>query len=208
MCVPVWAQIVPSRLRTLVFASSLAIEKGVATLGAPLVGLLAQKLYGFKFGSPNLAAGGPPTERDLDHAQSLAKGIFLAIGVPVSVCVVMITGLYWTYPGDRGKARIQSWVDNATDVVERGEIELERQWVESRKGEGNFDDDWWSESNRSSRSSEGSPSKSPPREALWEKNGCKMGDGGEVDDFGAGETEHLLGGNSRALRWQKEPTFM
>ena len=202
---PVWAQIVPSRLRTLVFALSSAFEKCVAALGAPLVGLLAQKLYGFKLGSPNSAAGGPPTEMDINHAQSLAKGIFLAIGGPVSICAVLITGLYWTYPGDRGKARIQSWVDNAADVVERGEIELDSQWVESRKGEGNFDDDWWSESNRSSRSSEGSP----PREASWEKNGCKMGDGGEVDDFEvAEETEQLLGGKNRALRWQKEPTFM
>eukprot|EP00897_Mesotaenium_endlicherianum_P004248 jgi/Mesen1/3851/ME000207S02862 len=126
---PAFAAIVPVRLRTTVFALDMALEKSVAAAGAPLVGLLAQKLYGFKTNSAAVAAAAPAssaaaapgfdaTLEQLQNATSLARGLFLAIAVPFVVCVTIITGLHWTYPSDRKRARIESWLDETYDDVE------------------------------------------------------------------------------------------
>lgn len=53
---PIFAEIVPAHLRTLVYAFDRCFEGALSSLGPPLVGLAAQRLFGFQ-GTAASAAG-------------------------------------------------------------------------------------------------------------------------------------------------------
>jgi len=44
-------------------------------------------------------------DRDRENAAALGKAVFAEIAVPVAVCCLAYTGLYWTYPADRQHAQ-------------------------------------------------------------------------------------------------------
>ncbi|CAI5516508.1 unnamed protein product [Closterium sp. Naga37s-1] len=45
------------------------------------------------------------------NAESLAKGLFLAIAVPYAVNVMLIAACFWAYPEDQKHASVANWVD-------------------------------------------------------------------------------------------------
>ena len=45
---PIFAEIVPPEQRTLVYAFDRSFEMAIAALAAPIVGILAERLFGFK----------------------------------------------------------------------------------------------------------------------------------------------------------------
>ncbi|BFI31228.1 hypothetical protein MPTK2_3g19680 [Marchantia polymorpha subsp. ruderalis] len=96
---PIFAEIVPAKLHTTVYAVDLAFEKSLAALGTPLVGVLAEQLFGFSTSE---------SQPDAKNAEALAKGVFALVAGPFSVCLVVISFLYWTYPKDRDRARKES----------------------------------------------------------------------------------------------------
>lgn len=46
-------QVVPERIRTSVYAFDKCISGAIGALGAPLIGVLAEKIFGFKGVSPS-----------------------------------------------------------------------------------------------------------------------------------------------------------
>ncbi|KAL3693817.1 hypothetical protein R1sor_007468 [Riccia sorocarpa] len=100
---PIFAEIVPQKLHTTVYAVDLALEKSISALGTPLVGILAERLFGFSTASA--------FRPDAKNARALAEGVFCLVAVPFSLCLVVISILYWTYPKDRDRARKETSSD-------------------------------------------------------------------------------------------------
>ncbi|KAL6782703.1 hypothetical protein ACKKBG_A07800 [Auxenochlorella protothecoides x Auxenochlorella symbiontica] len=97
---PVFAEIVPAAQRNLVYAFDRCFEGAVAAFAAPLVGLLAEKWYGFS-GASTVTGN---RERDLANARALGSALLAFLAIPWFICLCVYSGLHWTYPEDKRKA--------------------------------------------------------------------------------------------------------
>lgn len=100
-CSPIFAEIVPEKSRTSVFALDRFCESFSSSFASPLLGVLAQKLYGFHFtskGTGNQVVDG-------QNAVSLAKAMYVTYSIPMVIAFSIYTALYWTYPRDRDEAQ-------------------------------------------------------------------------------------------------------
>ncbi|CAM6130002.1 unnamed protein product [Calypogeia fissa] len=98
---PIFAEIVPEKSRTNIYALDRAFEAVLASFAPPIVGLLAENVYGYippKKGADELAV-------DKVNAIALAKALYTSVGIPFLLCASVYTGLYWTYPRDRDRVR-------------------------------------------------------------------------------------------------------
>ncbi|WIA43486.1 hypothetical protein OEZ86_009949 [Tetradesmus obliquus] len=108
---PIFAEIVPPHLRTLVYAFDRCLEGVLSALGAPMVGVAAQRLFGFS-GAAASAAGcsslSSHTSRrhqpDLHKARALGDALTLFTTVPWTLCVLVYSFLHCTYPRDKRRS--------------------------------------------------------------------------------------------------------
>nr|CAB3453254.1 unnamed protein product [Digitaria exilis] len=112
---PIFAEIVPEKQRTSIYALDRTFESILASFAPPVVGLLSQHLYGFK---PDDKGSSP--EQDRENAASLAKALYTAISIPMVICSSIYTFMYRTYPRDRERARMQSMIQSELDQIELG----------------------------------------------------------------------------------------
>lgn len=98
---PVFAEVVPSQMRSIVYSFDRSFEGAVAACGAPIVGWLAERL-GFTPGD----SGESSPDKDLERAQALGNAILICTAVPWALCTLLYTGLHVTYPRDRKRAVI------------------------------------------------------------------------------------------------------
>ncbi|KAG2634750.1 hypothetical protein PVAP13_2NG308806 [Panicum virgatum] len=112
---PIFAEIVPEKQRTSIYALDRTFESILASFAPPVVGLLSQHLYGFK---PDDKGSSP--EQDRENAASLAKALYTAISIPMVICTSIYTFMYRTYPRDRERARMQSMIQTELDQIELG----------------------------------------------------------------------------------------
>jgi MFS family permease len=125
---PIFAEIVPTINRNLIYAFDRSFEGAVAAMGAPLVGLLAERAFGFSGGA---AVGDDPSE-NLAKARSLGSALLIFSAVPWALCAVFFSGLHWTYPRDRERA-----VALAAEMHAAAELEAEeRQRLTAESGVG------------------------------------------------------------------------
>ncbi|ONM54643.1 uncharacterized protein [Zea mays] len=110
---PILAEIVPPRAMTTVFALDRTFEAVLASFAPPVVGLLAERLYGYKLARS--ASGGGVDERtaidfqmERHNATSLARAIYTSIAIPMAMCCAIYSFLYCTYPRDREMARAEA----------------------------------------------------------------------------------------------------
>lgn len=103
---PIFAEIVPERARTSIYALDRSFESIISSFAPPLVGILAQHTFGFK-PIPKGSTGSEEIETDRQNAASLAKALYTAIGIPIAICCFFYSFLYCTYPRDRDRARSQ-----------------------------------------------------------------------------------------------------
>lgn len=96
---PVMAEIVPAHCRSLIFAFDRSFEGALASCAAPLVGLLAERWFGFN----GAAARSQSAERDLANASALGSALLFFCLVPWVGTLLVYTGLHWTYPRDRAR---------------------------------------------------------------------------------------------------------
>ena len=94
------AEIVPEKARTAAYALDMSLENVVASFGTPVVGILAERVFGYQ---PRAASGGAA---DRENAAALGKAVFAEIAVPGTICCLVYSALYWTYPADRRRARM------------------------------------------------------------------------------------------------------
>lgn len=124
MCSPIFAEIVPERARTSIYALDRSFESIISSFAPPLVGILAQHIFGFK-PIPKGSTGSEEIETDRQNAASLAKALYTAIGIPISFCCFFYSFLYFTYPRDRDHARLQQTEETGNALSEERQALLE-----------------------------------------------------------------------------------
>ncbi|CAL5214434.1 unnamed protein product [Lathyrus oleraceus] len=117
---PIFAEIVPEKSRTAIYALDRSFESILASFAPPIVGILAQHVYGYK-PIPKGSSGSVEIETDRENAASLAKALYTAIGIPIAICCVIYSFLYCTYPRDRDRARMVALEESEMHQLEAEE---------------------------------------------------------------------------------------
>ncbi|KAL6959362.1 hypothetical protein U1Q18_039511 [Sarracenia purpurea var. burkii] len=114
---PIFAEIVPERSRTSIYALDRSFESILSSFAPPVVGILAQHVFDYK---PILkgSSDSEEIETDRENAASLAKALYSAIGIPFVICCLIYSFLYCTYPRDRERARMHSLIESEMNRVE------------------------------------------------------------------------------------------
>ncbi|KAL6296983.1 hypothetical protein ACE6H2_005125 [Prunus campanulata] len=113
---PIFAEIVPERSRTNVYALDRSFESILSSFAPPVVGILAQHVYGYIPVAEGSSASEMATDRG--NASSLAKALYTAIGIPMALCCVIYSFLYCTYPRDRERAQMDALIESEMQQIE------------------------------------------------------------------------------------------
>ncbi|GMP26113.1 hypothetical protein CsSME_00002695 [Camellia sinensis var. sinensis] len=114
---PIFAEIVPERSRTSIYALDRSFESILASFAPPVVGVLAQHVFGYK----PIKKGSTDSEEietDRENAAALAKALYVAIAIPFAVCCLIYSFLHCSYPRDRERARMHALIESDTQLVE------------------------------------------------------------------------------------------
>lgn len=117
---PIFAEIVPEKERTTIYALDRSFETILSSFAPPVVGILAQHVYGYK---PIPKGSSKATERETDrvNAAALAEALYTAIAIPMTLCVLIYSLLYRSYPKDRDRAILES----------QGQLEMQQHSIDS-----------------------------------------------------------------------------
>lgn len=92
---PILAEIVPPSHRTMVYSFDRALEVSFSSFGAPLVGIMSEKVFGFDTkGVDNIKDSGR-------EAEALSKGIMWMMALPFGLCCLCYTPLHFIFRKDR-----------------------------------------------------------------------------------------------------------
>ncbi|KAL8158643.1 hypothetical protein V2J09_000180 [Rumex salicifolius] len=108
---PIFAEIVPEKHRTSIYALDSSFESVLSSFSPPLVGLLAQRVYGYR-PVPRGSTKSGKVEIDRENGASLAKALFAVFVVPMALCVSIYSFLYCTYPRDRDRAKMHGLIES------------------------------------------------------------------------------------------------
>ncbi|XVF39503.1 hypothetical protein PTKIN_Ptkin01aG0039800 [Pterospermum kingtungense] len=108
---PIFAEIVPEKSRTSVYALDRSFESILSSFAPPVVGILAQHVYGYK-PIPKGSTLSEEIATDRENAASLAKALYTAIGVPMALCCFIYSFLYWNYPRDKERAQMEALIES------------------------------------------------------------------------------------------------
>ncbi|XP_059644292.1 uncharacterized protein LOC132286057 isoform X1 [Cornus florida] len=114
---PIFAEIVPERSRTSIYALDRSFETILSSFAPPVVGILSQHVYGYK-PIPKGSTDSEEIETDRKNAASLAKALYTAIGIPMAICSLIYSFLYCTYPRDRERARMDALIESEMQQME------------------------------------------------------------------------------------------
>ncbi|KAK9786693.1 hypothetical protein WJX73_003542 [Symbiochloris irregularis] len=132
---PIFAEIVPPHMRNMIYAFDRSFEGAIAACGAPLVGILAERMFGFTgaaattthcgdrlVGAPDAivaaAASAEELSRDLVKAHALGNALLVSLVVPWALCFLFYSGLHFTYPLDRRRALAEDPANSKSSTVE------------------------------------------------------------------------------------------
>lgn len=99
---PMFAEVVPVKHRTMIYAFDRAFEVSFSSIAAPLVGILSEKMFGYNSKSVD------PVKGSSAEALALSKGILSMMAVPFGLCCLCYTPLYYIFKQDRENARMLS----------------------------------------------------------------------------------------------------
>ena len=105
----------PEKARTTVYALDSCFGAVLGSFGSPLVGILAERVFGYQPGTPGKSA-----EADRKNADALSRAIFSESAGPFIICCLTYTFLYCTYPRDRERARKELLMASADQLGEEG----------------------------------------------------------------------------------------
>ncbi|MCL7022531.1 hypothetical protein MKW94_011687 [Papaver nudicaule] len=107
---PIFAEIVPKKSRTSIYALDKSFEHILSSFAPPIVGLLSQHVFGYK-PAPRGSSQSVEVETDRNNAASLAKALYTSIAIPMTLCVLTYSFLYCTYPKDRDRAKMNAQIE-------------------------------------------------------------------------------------------------
>ncbi|KAI6692060.1 hypothetical protein NL676_019770 [Syzygium grande] len=120
---PIFAEIVPEKSRTSIYALDRSFESFIASCATTFVGFMAQHVFGYKQPS-----GSVEIETDRENAASLAKALYTAIGIPMTICCFIYSFLYCTsnsgYEKDRSGIDIDDGMEESIDLDDNDEKSL------------------------------------------------------------------------------------
>ncbi|KAL9270553.1 spinster-like protein [Drosera capensis] len=96
---PMFAEVVPAKHRTMIYAFDRAFEVSFSSFAAPLVGILAERMYGY---DPKSVI---PDSGSVQEAFALSRGLLSMMVVPFGLCCLLYSPLYFTFKRDRDNAR-------------------------------------------------------------------------------------------------------
>ncbi|KAK9079474.1 hypothetical protein SSX86_001146 [Deinandra increscens subsp. villosa] len=111
---PIFAEIVPEKSRTSIYALDRSFESILSSFAPPIVGILAQHVYGYI----PIEKGSESVSTNRDNAMSLAKALYVSIGFPMALCCFIYSFLYRTYPRDRERARMEALVEAEMETLD------------------------------------------------------------------------------------------
>ncbi|KAK4584004.1 hypothetical protein RGQ29_021940 [Quercus rubra] len=114
---PIFAEIVPEKSRTSIYALDRSFETIVSSFAPAVVGIFAQKVYGYR-PIPKGSSTSAEIETDRQNAAPLAKALYTAIGIPAAICCFIYSFLYCTYPRDREHARMYVLIESEMQRIE------------------------------------------------------------------------------------------
>jgi hypothetical protein len=120
MCSPIFAEIVPEKERSSIYALDRSFESILSSFAPPVVGILAEHVYGYK-PIPEGSNKAIKIETDRGNASAFAEALYTAIAIPMALCCLIYSFLYRTYPKDRDRARLES----------QGELEMRQHSIDS-----------------------------------------------------------------------------
>ncbi|XP_030462598.2 uncharacterized protein LOC115682503 [Syzygium oleosum] len=97
---PMFAEVVPAKHRTMIYAFDRAFEVSFSSFAAPLVGIMSEKIYGYDAKSID------PIRGSAREAFALSKGLLSMMAVPFGLCCLLYTPLHVAFGRDRDNARI------------------------------------------------------------------------------------------------------
>ncbi|PIN18938.1 Sugar transporter/spinster transmembrane protein [Handroanthus impetiginosus] len=126
---PIFAEIVPERARTSIYALDRSFESILSSFAPPVVGILAQQVYGYK-PPPKGSLDSKRIETDRENAASLGKALYTAIGIPMAICCSFYSFLYCTYPRDRDRARMDALIESELQQIDTDENALVQEYAQ------------------------------------------------------------------------------
>lgn len=99
---PMFSEVVPVKHRTMIYAFDRAFEGSFSSVAAPLVGILAEKMFGYNSKSVD------PIKGSSAEALALSKGLLSMMAIPFGLCCLCYTPLYYIFKKDRENARMQA----------------------------------------------------------------------------------------------------
>ncbi|KAF8406005.1 hypothetical protein HHK36_008085 [Tetracentron sinense] len=114
---PIFAEIVPEKSRSSIYALDRSFESILSSFAPPVVGILAQHVYGYK-PVPKGSSQSVEVATDRENAASLAKALYTAIGIPMALCCFIYSFLYCTYPRDKERARMDALIESEMEQIE------------------------------------------------------------------------------------------
>ncbi|XP_073283392.1 uncharacterized protein [Primulina huaijiensis] len=139
---PIFAEIVPERARTSIYALDRSFESILSSFAPPVVGILAQQVYGYK-PLPEGSADSKIIETDSENAASLGKALYTAIGIPMAICCLIYSFLYCTYPRDRDRAKMDALIESELQQIDTDDSALIQEYDQlhvSESGQSNGKD--------------------------------------------------------------------
>lgn len=99
---PMFAEVVPVKHRTMIYAFDRAFEGSLSAFAAPLVGILSENIFGYDSKSVD------PLKGSIKQASALSKGLLSMMTVPFGLCCLFYAPLYKYFRQDRETARMAS----------------------------------------------------------------------------------------------------
>jgi hypothetical protein len=106
---PIFADIVPPAKRSLIYAFDRCFEGALAACAAPLVGIVAQRAFGYdasaaeRVGNDHASPAAARTQAS--NARALGESLMYCLAVPWSLCFLFYFGLHRSYPADRARLK-------------------------------------------------------------------------------------------------------
>lgn len=97
---PMFAEVVPAKHRTMIYAFDRAFEGSFSSFAAPLVGILSEKMFGYDSKSINSVNG------SAQQALALSQGLLSMMVVPFGLCCLFYTPLYKYFRRDRDSVKM------------------------------------------------------------------------------------------------------
>lgn len=100
---PMFAEVVPAKHRTMIYAFDRAFEGSFSSFAAPLVGILSERMFGYD------AKGIDPLRGSPREAEALSKGLLSMMAVPFGLCCLCYTPLHFVFQKDRENVKNASF---------------------------------------------------------------------------------------------------